>query len=717
MTFVNFSLLFGGLLVAVPIVLHLVMRQKPRLLEFPALRFIQKRHEANRRRLRLQHLLLLLLRAGVIAFLAFALARPTVQFAGSLGSQEAPVAAALIFDTAARMEYRQDNQTRLETAKRLGLWLLSQLPPDSQIAVLDARREPAHFQVERGAAEQRIKRLAVTANADSLTDVVERALRLLERSELPRREVYIFSDLALKAWPTANAARLHDLSTAVPGTTIQLIDVGVPEPSNFALGELRLSSQVLSSRGTLTIQCDLLRMAAPSEPASQQRSVELFLLDENRQGVKRAEQSYTVEPGKGAQVEFSLGALPGGTNQGYLRIVGQDGLAADDVRYFTVAVKPAWRILLAAPNPAQRYALFLREALAPTELRKRGHARFDCQVVDLRELANMNLEQYAAVCLLDPTALEPGVWQKLGDFAASGHGLAIFLGRNARPLESFNQPLAQELLPGKLARQARRPDGDCYLAPRNYQHPMLAGFARLAGSIPWEALPVFRYWQFEGLSPQTSVVASLSDQSPLILERPLGAGRVVTMATPVSDRPAENPWNLLPAGGEQAWPFVMLMNQLMFYLVGAADQQLNYYAGQTVLLALDPQEHRRNFLLVAPDATNFPLIAESNQQHLAITATEQVGNYQVLAGGEESGVSLGFSVNLAPEQTDLTRASQTHFDEIFGPFPYSIRRDREEIVRQISSARVGRELFTPLILLVAALLLGEHLVANRFYQQ
>ena len=64
MTFVHLSLLAGTALVAVPIVLHLIMRRKPTRLEFPALRFIQKRHDANRRRLQLRHLLLLLLRAG-----------------------------------------------------------------------------------------------------------------------------------------------------------------------------------------------------------------------------------------------------------------------------------------------------------------------------------------------------------------------------------------------------------------------------------------------------------------------------------------------------------------------------------------------------------------------------------------------------------------------------------------------------------------------------
>ena len=61
MTFLHLSLLAGSALVAVPIILHLIMRKKPTRLEFPALRFVQKRADANRRRLRLRHLLLLLL--------------------------------------------------------------------------------------------------------------------------------------------------------------------------------------------------------------------------------------------------------------------------------------------------------------------------------------------------------------------------------------------------------------------------------------------------------------------------------------------------------------------------------------------------------------------------------------------------------------------------------------------------------------------------------
>src|SRR3954452_21181418 len=78
MAFVNISLLLGGALVAIPVVLHLIMRQKPKQLLFPALRFIHERRLANQRRLQLRHWLLLALRCGAIGLLVVALARPSV---------------------------------------------------------------------------------------------------------------------------------------------------------------------------------------------------------------------------------------------------------------------------------------------------------------------------------------------------------------------------------------------------------------------------------------------------------------------------------------------------------------------------------------------------------------------------------------------------------------------------------------------------------------
>src|SRR5213082_2027660 len=71
-------LLTGLLLTALPVILHLLLRTKPKKLLFPALRLLQNRRRENVQRLRLRHILLLALRIAVIALIVFALARPRV---------------------------------------------------------------------------------------------------------------------------------------------------------------------------------------------------------------------------------------------------------------------------------------------------------------------------------------------------------------------------------------------------------------------------------------------------------------------------------------------------------------------------------------------------------------------------------------------------------------------------------------------------------------
>ncbi|RMG34502.1 MAG: hypothetical protein D6725_14205 [Planctomycetota bacterium] len=78
MTWLHPSLLWGLAALAVPIVLHLLMRPKPRKMLFPALRLLQVHQKRATRRLRLRHLWLLLLRMAFLALAVLAVSRPTV---------------------------------------------------------------------------------------------------------------------------------------------------------------------------------------------------------------------------------------------------------------------------------------------------------------------------------------------------------------------------------------------------------------------------------------------------------------------------------------------------------------------------------------------------------------------------------------------------------------------------------------------------------------
>lgn len=714
MTFLNTTLLAGAGLIVLPIVLHLIMRRKPKRLEFPALRFIQRRRDTSQRKLRLRHLLLLLLRAAAIALLALALARPSMTLSGVLPGQEEPVAAALVFDASPRMDYRHENRTRLEAAKEMGLWLMAQLPPQSDVAVMDTRLGPAAFEVDRASARNRVERLQTAGNSQPAAAAVEKALELLRASDKRRREIYVFTDLGRASWPRESALRLRQEIAGVPGAGVYVIDVGVSQPADFALGDLRLPRQVLSSRGSLVVQTEVSAVGTGGE-----RTVELELVATDREtgrrtGQKRDEKPCTLEAGQAQQVEFRVGGLATGTHQGKVRIVGQDALPANDVRYFTVEVKPAWRVLIAAPRAAHVVPAFLAEALAPTAFRLSGQARYDCDVIGQDDLGPRKLDGYSAVCLLDPKPLEDAVWQKLVNYASDGGGVAIFLGRNAEPVASFGGSVAQQLLPGPLVTRVNRPDFDTHLAPTGRQHPVLAEFNRMARSAPWDEHWVLEYWQLGPLAKGADVVVPLSDGRPALVERPVGKGRALTMTTPVSDDTNRAPWNYLPAG--DAWPFMVLVNEMLAYLVGASEEQLNYYAGQTAVLALDPQSARRTFVVTAPGDVTFPVTADARQDLLVVSGPEQPGNYRVQSGGGAGAVDRGFSVNLRPEQTLLDRLTPDDLAAMLGPGQFRLARAREEIDRDISLGRVGQELFPYLIVLVALVLGAEHVVANRFYR-
>ncbi len=714
MTFLHIAFLGGALAIAVPIVLHLIMRQQPKHLEFPALRFIKLRQSANRRQMRLRHWLLLALRCAVILFLALSLARPSIVASGMLGDQEAPVAAALVFDTNPRMQYRKQNKTRLEVAQETALWLLPQLPLESDVAVVDSRSASAGFAVDLGAARQQIGRLDASAITQPLAVALEAALNLVNESDKPRKEVYVFTDLARAAWSADAMRDLARRRDEHSGIGIYVIDVGVTDATNLGLGDVHLSGEVLSKNSPLRIDADLVHVGSALE-----RGVELYLGDHPAEKPTiRGQQTTSFREGESQRVDFQLRGLAPGIHQGFLKLTGEDALACDDVRWFTVEVRPAWRILIAAPPDSSRkpadYALFLSEALAPYSIRIKGEAAFECQVVTTDDLAKQPLEGFAAVCLVDPRPLAAGIWQKLGSYVSAGGGLGIFLGRNAAPVQSFNEPLAQELLPGKLVRQWRA--DEVYLAPEGLQHPLLAKFRPLGISVAWEALPVFRHWQLTDLAKEAGVVLPFSNGQPALLERPVGKGRVVVMTTPISDPSSRRDvWNLIPTGDEP-WPFVMLANEVLYYLVGSGQQRLNYLAGDTAVVHVGPAEGFSVYSLTTPRGDQIRTPVDEKQGALVVTSTEVAGNYHLQAGGGEQGVDSGFSVNLPASVSQLDRATVEDLKAILGPTDFRLARNREEIDRSVSVGRVGRELFPYLIVLVALLLACEQVLSNRFYQ-
>ncbi|MCA9102962.1 MAG: hypothetical protein KDA63_17505, partial [Planctomycetales bacterium] len=605
--------------------------------------------------------------------------------------------------------YEHQNRSRLGQAKETADWVISQLPADSRVAVLDGTLASLVYQVDVVAASQRIDRLETTNVAQPLLRVAAEGLRLLAESPLEQKELYIFTDLTQQAWSSETAGEFQRRLSDASGVSVYLVDVGIEKPHNVALGEVKLSADVVSKNSALRLQSSL------ASDRGGQQTVELFIEDDAGRPEKRGETIVTLEPGTAVSFEMALSGLGEGTHQGYLKLVGRDGLVHDDIRYFTFSVDGAWPVLLVAPKPAAERAWHVTEALAPIAFRKTGRARFECSVIDYHQLGATTLEKYAAVCLIDPEPLPARAWRRLDEFVAGGGGLATLLGPRADPINDFDSPSAERLLPGRLLQQARRPDGDLFLDPRGIDHPLLANFAGLGGDVPWDLSPVYRYWQFDTLDADSVVVMRYTDQQPALIEQAVGGGRVLTLSTPLDYPSSGDGWNELLTSLD-CWPALMLTNEMMLYLVGRSDVQTNYLTGDVAAVTLPRDSAVENLVLRSPGGDSSRRTVEPAQGVITVSQTERAGNYQLRAGGDEAGLHEGFSVNLPIGASDLSRAAATALDDVFGDFPYSIAMGASEIERDVNRGRVGRELFVPLMLIVALVLGGEHLLANRFYR-
>ncbi len=158
----------------------------------------------------------------------------------------------------------------------------------------------------------------------------------------------------------------------------------------------------------------------------------------------------------------------------------------------------------------------------------------------------------------------------------------------------------------------------------------------------------------------------------------------------------------------------MLSNELALYLVGGTESQLNYLAGQSAVLPLDEHERHPTYQVVTP-RDQFLQAPNTQASAIIVTATDSPGNYRVKAGGE-AGFDRGFSVNLPLSATLLDRITEPELKELFGDFKFRLAREREQIEREVSTNRVGHELFPLLIAIVAVMLGLEHVLANRFYR-
>ena len=709
MGFVTPVLLAGSLLVAIPVALHLIMRKQPQPLVFPALRFVKGKRDANRRQLKLRHLVLLALRCAAIVLLALAVARPYFKAAGA-DNERNPVAAVLVFDNSLRMQYVRSNRTRLAEAQDLGAWLVRQLPRESSIAVSDLRGDVPEFEIDHSGALERIERLAPVSSTVRVVDGIAAAIDCVQQKPDHRQEIYLLTDLAQSEFSDEVLERLAARLEAAPDVSLYFVDVGVDQAPNLALSDVDLVQEIVTLGGTVEVSTELRRHHndAPT-------TVELVITNLGDQIVKRRQVLAAETTGEITPIHFAIPGIVEGIYQGVMSIDVDDPLAFDNQRYFTFEVQPPRRILLLADRHED--ALYLSEALSPTFLPAGIESRFECHVAPFATIAETALSDYDAVVALNPGLLPNEAYRSLVDYTAVGGGLAIVLGERTKRAH-WQMGAAAELLPAPLQRRSRDAS---HIVMRTADHPLLLGFRDVLQLAAWQRFPVYQYWQFEPLPDNAYGIVRLANGDPLIVEHQLGQGHVVTWATPVGgpgESTSADRWNLLAVSLDaEPWPFFVLATGLADYLASVRGGRLNFTAGEPAVLPLSPTERVANYVIQLPDGSSERRPLAPTQDDVIVSDTTALGNYRVLAGGERATLRRGFSVNSLSRFSELERVHPDDVTKLLGEERVRFAGSQREIDLRVGQARFGSELFGWILGLLVVVVLAEHVLANRFYRR
>jgi hypothetical protein len=395
-----------------------------------------------------------------------------------------------------------------------------------------------------------------------------------------------------------------------------------------------------------------------------------------------------------------------------VRLISSDPFAADDVRYFTVSIHEPPSILIVSDSHEE--AIFLETALSPHKLAAHNKSRFRTKFLLSSNLQETEFEGFDVVCLVNVRRPQDSTWTALNRYVSGGGGLAVFLGmgyERVSPVSvAYSLPAAQSLLPARLLADLKFEPPEA-LDLVNLGHPLLKRLEESGATTLLTAADVHRYWRVEPYDG-ASVIAPFTDerQSPAVLERVVGKGRVMMTCTAID----LGGWNAIVREGR--WAFMALADQMMYYLAGRFEHQYNYVAGELPVVPFERDEKPRELLLLKPGLQQKQFEVSPDAVALTVDEADQVGHYKIRSGRDSPHFESGFSVNFSPRESDFTRMTADELDNLFGKDRYSIARDMETLSSNVAISRVGREVFPLVLFFVILAFCMEHVVANHFYE-
>ncbi len=714
LSFLNPGFLGALALGSIPILIHLIRRRKIKVLPWAAWEFLNQSKRKNRRRLRIEQLLLMLLRILIICLVVLAFCRPVLRSQGfSLIAADSRIHAIIALDNSFSMGYKRGGQPDFDRAKRVADDLLTKVLKrgDSVSVVLISSRPEAVIKdptFDLGKARERGRALKLSDLSTDYAAAAALCNELLKKVKTPVKEVYWITDSHRAGFPDAGAERTKAAFKELTGQArLTWVNVESGGRTNARVEPPVFSRELITPRAPVRID-SLIRNYSASA-----RSGVLVNLIVNGRPV--GSDRVNLPANGTARAQFTYLFEKAGVHDGIVRLNESDGLAADDSAYFAARVREKLKVLVVNPRPAddasRDEAFYLFTALSPNTESGSAGGTIQTTIQPGMNLVSANLAAYDAVVIAGFDAIDGPNRRALEEFVKSGGGVLLFPAPNADPAK-LNSALAgidsaDSLLPAAVgARQSYPGDTALSLNPASILHPALAPF-RDTEEIN---LGTARFSTIFGLSvPQRDdsvrELIRFTGGQPAFVEKRLGQGRLILSAAPAGAASSNLPFKAA---------FVPLIHQLTAYLAAGPSSQRSLKPGQPISARFEVSEAGKPIRVTDPSGSTRidRSVLGPNGVIYATSDTWKAGIYRV--GTSTAPNREAFAVNLPEDESDLTSLPNAQVESASGGAKMQFSDGSDKLADVIRRSREGTEIWRTLILLVLPLLFLEGLLAQRF---
>lgn len=651
MEFLAPLMLIGAVGIAVPVVIHLIGRQRAKVVRFAALDFLMGTKRETARRYRLRELSLLVVRVLICLAVPLVLSKPFAMCtARGPEVTRGPQAAVIIIDDSFATAMEVGGARFVDRAKARATAILTQLGTEADVAILrSAEDAPAATELSRDHIRLRgaISEIQPTARPADTWNALRRAGQLLAASSHQRRTVYLISVLAASGFP-ATASAPWPPATGPELVLVPLLEGAVPD--NLAITDLTVERDPASGSRGVRVLAELHNYgAAPVE----QRAIALRI-----EGRVVARGVVTLAPGE-RQVKQFLAALPTGSRFADVVVeLDPDALPIDDRRHARTELREEVRVLLVNGDPRTvRYEdelFYLDAALRPGD---RGDSGAVLTTVTVDDLPEARLSDFDVVVLANVRALRRELVTRLTAWVEAGGGLMVTVGENvdADAYARTMAPLLPQMLRTPLdvsygAQGAERTSRALQLTKWQADHPV---FTIFSGDAP--GLREARFDEIFLLGPTTrveerKVLARYTNDAVALVEGRVGDGRVLLYTSTI-----DRDWNDLVIHPG----FLPLMQQAMRYLARKQDSgsRAGVVVGRSAVLPIQPGDTRVE--VRGPEGARTIFEGERLAERVAVrfNDTDRPGFYRVwvmdASGESRRRPESEFAVNLDPRGSDL----------------------------------------------------------------